>query len=99
MPPFSPTAIAAARRASGLSQAELAVAVGASRNTVVNAEGGLTIPRSDLLGRIADALGVDVGEFFVHAPEVAKTSHGAARKITRGDQAGKPSPAGNVTGA
>ena len=96
---FDTTPLAAARRRLGLSQEAVAEAAGVSVRTVQHVESGDHKPRVDNLAAIAGVLGVNPALLFVHAPEVAKTSHGAAKKITRGGQAGKPSPAGNATGA
>lgn len=95
------SAVRDARQDAGLTQHQLAERAGVSAATVYRVEAGRHRPTRSTLRVIADALAVPVDALTVisHAPEVAKTSHGAARKITRGDAAGKPSPAGNVTGA
>lgn len=88
----------AERQRAGLSQADVAALIGVRTATVSEWETGRKSPGSAAFIALADALDVSLDR-LVHAPEVAKTSKGATKKITRGDQAGKPSPAGNVTGA
>ena len=96
---FDPGPIADARSAKGWSRVRLAQESGVSRGTVANIERGAFKPRIDQLAALMSTLDIEPAAVFVHAPEVAKTSKGATKKITRGDQAGKPSPAGNATGA
>ena len=55
--------IAAARRAKGMSQEELADAVGVRAGIVSRWETGKNIPRIQRLGEIAEKLGQDVGYF------------------------------------
>lgn len=66
---LSPERIKATRKAAGFSQQHLADLVGVSYRTISRCELGLHIPRSDLLGRLACALGADVGSFFEHAAD------------------------------
>lgn len=96
---FDPASIVTARHLAGWSQAELAAAVGVSRGTIANTESGVSIPRSDVLGRIAHALGVPVESLFTHAPEAARAVDGAIQKNHPRASTPKKTPVGNATGA
>lgn len=54
--------LAAARNQRGLTQDEVAAAVGLSRLTIVRYESGQLAPRSHLLRKLATALGVQLEE-------------------------------------
>jgi putative transcriptional regulator len=58
------TAVAVARRAAGMTQAELAVAVGASPRTIVRVEKGDVRPRLELAVRLAQVLGLTLEDFL-----------------------------------
>lgn len=49
-----------------MTQLELAEAVGASRQTILNIEAGKYTPSLELAFRIADAFDVPIGEVFEH---------------------------------
>lgn len=53
-----------ARTAAGLTQAELALRIGASRKTVNTIENGVFVPSTVLALRLAGALGVPVEALF-----------------------------------
>ena len=96
---WSPQKAKEHRQASGLSQADVAAAVGVRVSTVSEWENGRRSPTTASLVALADAYGVSLDEFVVHAPEVAKTCNGASQKITHGASTAKPDPVGNATGA
>lgn len=56
--------VKAAREAAGMSQEQLADAVGVTRNTVYNLESESTKPKADTLWRIAQATGKSLDWFF-----------------------------------
>jgi transcriptional regulator with XRE-family HTH domain len=66
------------RTAAGLSQAELARAIGVSQQNIAFWEQSEKIPRSDLLPKIAEALGVSVEDLLL-----VKASKGAAAPAAR----------------
>jgi putative transcriptional regulator len=57
-------ALRAHRRAAGLTQADLADAVGVSRKTINTIENGIFVPSTILALRLARHLGVSVHELF-----------------------------------
>lgn len=59
-----PDLLAAARRAAGLTQRQLAQAAGLSRASIANYEAGVTLPAVDALFQIAKATGVWVSDFL-----------------------------------
>lgn len=61
---FSPALVAAARKASHLSQQEVADRADVSIYTVRRTEHGDTDPGASILGRLAGALGVEPGAFY-----------------------------------
>jgi DNA-binding XRE family transcriptional regulator len=61
---FSPVRLKQRREASGLTRTELAYAVGRSEQMVFLWEKGKFVPPTEVLVRIAQALGVDVGDLF-----------------------------------
>ena len=62
--------VSAARRGNGLTQAELAVRIGCSQQTVSDIERGQVGIRDELRIRLAQTLDLPVGELFAY-PEVA----------------------------
>lgn len=60
---FSGTKLAAAREKAGLTRAELAKAVGISRQTIISIESGKHGTSFELACLLADALGVKVDSF------------------------------------
>ena len=62
--PFDRERLTEARRAAGLSREQLAVAIDRGYSAIVNYEQGRTTPPAEYLERIADQLGVEVGELF-----------------------------------
>lgn len=65
---FEPERLAAARRAAGVSQREIARLARVNADTVRRWELGETSPQIDLLNRAAAALGVTIAD-LVHIPE------------------------------
>jgi transcriptional regulator with XRE-family HTH domain len=63
-----PTSLRALRRASGLSQADLAARAGVTRQLVAAAEAGRHVPSVEAAIRIARVLGVSVEEAFAEPP-------------------------------
>ena len=65
--------IKTARKSKGLSQEELAVKLNVVRQTISKWEQGLSVPDSDMLIALSDALATPVsallGEFVVRRPE------------------------------
>lgn len=59
-----PETLSALRLSAGLSQAKLAMLVGTSQPHVARIEGGQTDPGTDVIARIAIALGVDEPKAF-----------------------------------
>ena len=74
---FDPSLIQKAREAAGLSRDELAVQAGCSAVSLWRVESGKQVPSADLVGALADALGVDVNTFYVE-PEGEQESREAA---------------------
>lgn len=77
---LSPARLRELREAAGLTQREVAIAVGVSRATIQNAEAGVFTPRVDALVRMADAYGVPVDSLFTHVPEADTASTGCGTK-------------------
>ncbi|MCA1841539.1 MAG: helix-turn-helix domain-containing protein [Actinobacteria bacterium] len=74
--------ILAARRAAGMSQEELARAIGTSQSRVSKWERGEEMPRIEALYRIADATGTTVEVAFVSG-SAAKDSHKLSKRGNR----------------
>jgi transcriptional regulator with XRE-family HTH domain len=68
MPEFSHARLSAHRRRAGLTQSELAAAIGKCRSSYINYESGAAIPPPRVLGRIADVLAVPVSDLFDEQP-------------------------------
>jgi transcriptional regulator with XRE-family HTH domain len=64
MPRYSPARLKAARQAAGLSQADLAALVGKSVRAIQKYDQGEVIPTVAVLGAIARAVDVPIGELF-----------------------------------
>jgi len=60
---FDPTRIKALREAKGWTVDKLAGEAGCTRQNIVNIEAG-QMPKAPLLGRLADAFGVSIEEFY-----------------------------------
>jgi transcriptional regulator with XRE-family HTH domain len=75
--------VAAFRRAAGLSQAELADAVGVQQQTIAFWELSDKPPRSDVLPTMAKALGVRVEDLLGDAPIHAVRKPGPAGKLQK----------------
>ena len=71
------------RKAAGLSQTELANAIGVSQQTVAYWETCATPPRSDVLPKMAKALGVRVEEILSDAPLALARKPGPVGKLQR----------------
>lgn len=67
MPTYSPTQLRERRRAAGLSQEQLAVAIGRSYSSVRFYERGVTTPPADVLTALAVAIGCAPTDFFTEA--------------------------------
>lgn len=65
---FQPEKLESARRAAGISQAELGRIVRIKAETVRRWEQGSSSPQVDLLARVVDAIGVTIAD-VVHVPE------------------------------
>jgi len=63
-----------ARRAAGMSQRVLAVAVGVSEDTIRRTEQGTHETGANVLGRIAQVLGVSVDDLYENATDPAPTA-------------------------
>jgi len=87
-PAFSPARLAQARRAAGLSNAQLAEAVGVRRQEVVRWQSLTTprTPRPQLQLQLARALGVDVAD-LVEQTAVSLATLRRARGLTQADLA------------
>jgi len=73
------TRIRQLREAKGWTQLELAQAVGRrSKSTVCHWESGTKAISSDLLPKLAEVLGVTVGELYAPAPEETAAAAGEA---------------------
>jgi transcriptional regulator with XRE-family HTH domain len=75
--------LAALRKAAGLSQIELADAIGVSQQTVAYWETCATPPRSDVLPKMSKALGVPVEEILGETPINAVRKPGPVGKLQR----------------
>ena len=64
MTTFSPERLRAAREAAGLTPEQLATAVGRSSFATRWYEGGRIVPPTQVVGRLADALGCPVADLF-----------------------------------
>lgn len=78
----------AARKKRGMTQAELAQAVGARHNSVSNWEQDLNRPDTDTIRRLCDALQVDANELFEEKglSDVEFALFGEVKKLSREDQ-------------
>ena len=77
------TAVRAARTASGLTQAELASAVGVTRQTVVAVEAGDYAPSVYLALAIAARLDRTVEQLFGEQPEADRPGRGSEVEVDR----------------
>ncbi len=77
-----------ARKKRGMTQKELAEAVGAKHNSVSNWEKDLNRPDTDTIRRICDALGVDANELFEEKglSDVEFALFGEVKQLSREDQ-------------
>jgi transcriptional regulator with XRE-family HTH domain len=75
--------LATLRKAAGLSQTELAKAIGVSQQTVAYWETCAAPPRSDVLPKMAKALGVRVEEILGDKPVNAVRKPGPVGKLQR----------------
>jgi transcriptional regulator with XRE-family HTH domain len=75
--------LATLRKAAGLSQTELAKALGVSQQTVAYWETAATPPRSDVLPKMAKALGIRVEEILGDTPINAVRKPGPVGKLQR----------------
>ena len=62
---FSPERVRLRRKRLGLTQEALAIKAGTAREYVIEIEKGRKVPKATMLAKIADALRVRVGYFFV----------------------------------
>ena len=65
---FAPERIDAYRQIAGLTRAVLAARMRCSTHTIDSYKSGSVVPRADFLARLADVLGVSVGDFFTYQP-------------------------------
>jgi transcriptional regulator with XRE-family HTH domain len=63
-----------------ISQEELAHLSDLGRKTIYQLEGGLTNPRYESLLRVAEALGIRLGELIAHADDLAEKATGRRRR-------------------
>lgn len=75
--------LAALRKAAGLSQTELAKTINVSQQTVAYWETSAVPPRSDVLPRMAQALGVRVEQILSDAPINAVRQPGPVGEVQR----------------
>ena len=75
--------LATLRKAAGLSQTELATTIGVSQQTIAYWETCATPPRSDVLPKMAKALGVRVEEILGDTPLNAVRKPGPVGKLQR----------------
>jgi transcriptional regulator with XRE-family HTH domain len=75
--------LAALRKAAGLSQAELAKALGVPQSSIGFWETASKPPRSDILPKLAKALGVRVEDLLGSAPVAAPGRPGPVGKLQR----------------
>lgn len=75
--------LAALRKAAGLSQTELAKAINVSQQTVAYWETSVVPPRSDVLPKMAKALGVRVDEILGDGPINAVRQPGPVGEVQR----------------
>jgi transcriptional regulator with XRE-family HTH domain len=73
---FSPERAKAIREACGLSRVAAAKGAELSRQGLINIEDGVSVPGVDTLGRLANAYGASVGDFFIHAPDGDMSGNG-----------------------
>jgi transcriptional regulator with XRE-family HTH domain len=77
------------REEHGLTQARFAELTRKSVETISNFERGRTVPSVHTLGQMADALGVDIGDFFAEqssrAPEPLLKLSARLRMLSAGD--------------
>lgn len=59
------------REAAGMTQAQLAVAMGMMQSAVANWESEVSLPRSRQLPLLAKTLGVKINDLFEHEEEVS----------------------------
>jgi Zn-dependent peptidase ImmA (M78 family)/transcriptional regulator with XRE-family HTH domain len=64
MIPFNPEMLILAREARGLTQTQVAAAVGAQQGTISKTEAGLALPADQTLEKLSDALGFPVDFFY-----------------------------------
>lgn len=69
MSAFDHHAVANARASAGMSQRDLAQAVGVSRATIQNTESRASTPSADIVARIAEATGWPINAFFTSESE------------------------------
>jgi DNA-binding XRE family transcriptional regulator len=69
MASFDHHAVATARASAGMSQRELARAVGVSRATIQNTESRASTPSADIVARIAEATRWPINAFFTSESE------------------------------
>src|SRR5262245_25360292 len=75
--------LASFRKTAGLSQAELAAALGVPQSTVAYWETAAKPPRSDILGKIATVLGVRVEDLIGDRPVHAVRRPGPVGRLQR----------------
>ena len=76
---WSPPRVRAARIAAGMTQRQVAEAADVSIDTVRRSEIGTHEPGANALGRIAAALGVEIGSLFVHDADAPTADAGSGR--------------------
>lgn len=81
IPQFSPDALKAIRKESGVSRTKLAAAIDVSSDTIVNWEQGKSMPRVDLLGSACAVLGCELTDVVkVEAARPAMNDEGPTRE-------------------
>jgi transcriptional regulator with XRE-family HTH domain len=64
---YSPTLLRERRRAAGISQEQLAVAIGRSYSSIRNYEARLVAPPTEVLAALAEVIGCTPENFFAEA--------------------------------
>ena len=61
--------IKAARKKSGMTQTDLAIAIGSNKSSISKIENGVRVPELLIVQKTADALNTDIAEFFRSSEE------------------------------